>query len=128
MRPWVALRVLAPAALFSACLAATPNTEDAMAPQDFYAQVRPEPSKCGRSIEVVPSGTFPSRPFQELSRMSATCSPGAKSLCERRLEQRACALGADAVILDHAQPGAVPPGASPQSQISLSGRAVRWEE
>lgn len=117
---------LSSAAWFVACFAATPRIEDASAPRDFREQVAGADAECHRLVELVEEGARVSRPYDELAMLSATCSPGARSLCERRLKESACARGADAVLLVAPVPGALPPGSSGFSQIAVSGRAVRW--
>jgi hypothetical protein len=114
-------------AALPACLALTPHPEDAQAPRDFYRQVRPPASTCKRMVEVLSPETPIRRPYKELSALSATCSPGARSVCERRLKDRACERGADAVLLN-ADAGPTPAGASSLSEISVSGRAVAWAD
>jgi hypothetical protein len=74
------------------------------------------------------SGSELIRPYQEVATVSATCYPGTPRLCEQRLTQRACELKADAVILVESTAGGTPAGSSTQSQIAMSGRAVRWTE
>jgi hypothetical protein len=107
--------------------ALTPRLEDTHAPRDFYAQVHREEPACDRQVTVFPPGAAVGRPYKEVSSLSGTCSPGAIDVCEARMKQRACELGADAVILSEPSPGPNPAGASGQSIVSRSGRAVRWE-
>jgi hypothetical protein len=107
--------------------ALTPRPQDYNAPRDFYAQVRPPESKCDREIVVLPAGATPGRPNKEVASLSATCSPGATDVCERRLKDRACELGADAIVLVEPTPGPNPAGPSGQTLVSRSARALRWE-
>ncbi|HEY6555984.1 MAG TPA: hypothetical protein VI072_01880 [Polyangiaceae bacterium] len=124
---------LAPLWIASAALSAcgavgTLRPEDSPAPRDFYAQIRPaEEPRCKRELRVFDASE--SIPAHEVvSTLSVTCSPGALSVCERRLQARACELEADAVILDESSRSAgVPPGASSQSLVSRVGRAIRWK-
>jgi hypothetical protein len=54
--------------------------------------------------------------------------PGALTMCERRLQDRACRLDADAVILTELDADvAVPPGASKQLLVARTGRAIRYD-
>jgi hypothetical protein len=110
------------------CFALTPRNEDAPAPRDAYEQVTGSRPSCEPMVELLRSAAQTPRPYRELASLSATCSPGARELCERRLLERACQLRANAVILSPDTPGGTPPGASFLSQISVSGRAVRWSE
>jgi len=112
--------------LLGACWAATPRPEDAHAPRDFYAQLRPREPKCDRDIAILPAGATPGRANKEVASLSATCSPGAIDVCETRMKERACELGADAVVLIESSPGPNPVGASGQTLVSRSGRAIRW--
>jgi hypothetical protein len=121
------MALLTAAALAGCWPFATPHPEDAHAPRDFYQQVRPPESKCDRAITVLPAGATPGRPHKEVASISATCSPGAVEVCEQRMKERACELGADAVLLLDATPGPNPSGASNQSLVSRNGRAIRWE-
>jgi hypothetical protein len=109
------------------CWALTPRIEDATAPRDFYAQTQPSKSKCVREIAVFPPGALPARPHKDVASLSATCYPGALELCEQRMKDRACELGGDALLLLESTAGPNPAGASRQSLVARSGRAVRWE-
>src|SRR5256885_10616621 len=100
------------------CWAATPRPEDAHAPRDFYAQIHPAESKCDRDVAVFPAGAAPGRPHREIASLSATCSPGAIDVCERRMKDRACELAADAVILVEPGSGPNPVAASGQTLVS----------
>lgn len=110
-------------------LMATPRPEDNAAPSEYYNKLKsPErtQSSCSPPVELLRSTSEALRPYDELATLSASCYPGTPSLCEDRLTQRACELKADAVILMQPTAGGTPPGSSTQSQISMSGRAVRW--
>lgn len=117
-------------ALGVACAGApvlTPRPEDASAPDDFFKAVNPRKSRCAPAVLVLRESEVGERKFHELSQISATCYPGAPSACRQTLSERACALKADALILSEApEGGATPVGASGQSAISVSGRAVKW--
>jgi hypothetical protein len=114
--------------VFSGCGAAlTPRVQDAPAPRDFFTEVHEKETPCDHEVVVFPPEASVAKPYKELASMSATCSPGAVDICERRLKERACALGADAVILVGSGPSPQPAGGSNQSIVSRSGRAVRWE-
>jgi hypothetical protein len=108
--------------------ALTPHHEDVAAPGDAYQQALGPRPECEPMVELLRSPTLAQRPYRELASLSATCSPGSRELCERRLLDRACQLRASAVILTPDAGGGTPPGASTQSRISMSGRAVRWTE
>jgi hypothetical protein len=107
--------------------ALTPRPQDSNAPRDFYSQVRPSESKCDREIAVFPAGATPGRPHKEVASLSATCSPGAIDVCERQMKERACELGADALVLAEPSAGPNPAGPSGQSLVSRNGRAIRWQ-
>jgi hypothetical protein len=107
--------------------ALTPRLEDTHAPRDFYAQVQRKEPACNRPVTVFPPGAAVGTPYKEMSSLSGTCSPGAIDVCEARMMERACELGAYAVILSETSPGPDPAGASSQSIVSRTGRAVRWE-
>jgi hypothetical protein len=102
--------------------------EDAPAHRDFYRQWTQREARCDHPVAVFPAQNTPGRPSRELASMSATCSPGAIELCERDLKERACALGADALLMTEAESGPNPAGGSRQSLISRSGRAIRWAD
>jgi len=101
--------------------------ENAHASRDFYEQWQNGP-ECARPIALFEAHAAPGRPSRQLADISTTCYPGSIELCERRLKERACALGADAVILTESQPGPNPAGGNRQFYVSRSGRAVRWED
>jgi hypothetical protein len=111
----------------SACFT-TPRPEDLPATQEFLSVDTYKEKECDRPLAVIPAGAQSGRPRRELANISVTCYPGALWLCERRLKERACALGADAVLLSDAEPGPHPAGGSRLSQVSRSGRAVRWTD
>jgi hypothetical protein len=119
--------LLAVAAVSGCALIGTPRIEDSAAPGDFYVVAQTSDPPCGSPVELVRADSAPSRPFRELARVSASCSPGAPRLCERRLLVRACELKADAVLMLPLAAGGTPPGSSAQSQVTASGRVVRWE-
>ena len=126
MKP-IAFLIASCLVLATGCWAATPRIEDAQAPRDFYAEINPSASTCDREVLVFPAGAAPGRPFKELASLSATCSPGSIALCERRMKDRACELGADAVVLVDTEPGPNPATPARQRLTSRSGRAIRWE-
>jgi hypothetical protein len=120
-----ALLVLISAGVAVSCLA-TPRPEDASAPREFFHQAKRPRSSCEPAVEVVRSVAEANRPYREVATLSASCYPGTPRLCEDRLAERACELKADAVILMDPTSEGTPPGSSGQSEISMSGRAVRW--
>jgi hypothetical protein len=101
--------------------------QDAQAPQDFYRQLTRKEKPCDRPIEMLPAGSRPGRPHREIASLSASCAVGFTGLCERHLRERACALGADALLLADAEAGPNPAAPAAQSLMSLSARALRWE-
>lgn len=115
--------------LLSGCLSALwpMRNEDLHAPGEVYRSANPEKSTCTHLVELWPSTPLTARPYKEIAKITATCYPGAITICERRLRDRACQLGADAVIAVKSEAGGTPPGASQQSLVSRSGRAVRFE-
>jgi len=128
MTIWELAQWLAVAGCAVGCssLSLTPRIQDSPAPHDYFAEAKPTKQACDPPVELVRSSADEHRPYHEIASLSASCYPGAPTLCEQRLLQNACEHQADALILSESEPGASPPGASGQSQISLSGRAVRW--
>ncbi len=118
---------LSAALVVTGCLA-TPRAQDAPAPREYASQLQHDEPECARNVMVFDPGTIPQRRYHEIASLSATCYPGALANCERRLKARACELGADAIILGDTTRDAPPPGASPQSLVSRSARAVRWTD
>ena len=112
----------------SACFATTPRPEDVPATREFLSVDTYKEKECDHPVAVIPAAAPTGRPHRQLANISVTCYPGATWLCERRLKERACALGADAVILSDSEPGPNPAGGSRLSQISQNGRAVRWKD
>jgi hypothetical protein len=105
----------------------TPRAEDASAPRDFYRALNPGKPGCKPAVSVLHENEVGDRKYHEVSRISATCYPGAPAVCRQTLSERACELKADALILSQApEGGATPAGASGQSAISVSARAVNW--
>lgn len=105
-----------------------PRIEDSPAPREYYEQTTTAESTCSPPVELLRSASEVVRPYREVATLSATCYPGTPRLCEQRLKERACELKAEAIILMAPTPGGTPSGASTQSQVSLSGRAVRWKQ
>lgn len=129
-----ALKTVGALGLSSVCLigcgtttpALTPRLQDASAPRDYYRALHPSGSKCKRQVPVLRAEEVGGRAYHEISRLSASCYPGAPEACKQTLTNRACELEADALILIESSPGGSPPGASGQSSVSISARAVRW--
>ena len=128
MKAWWA--ILSPFAVAS-CVGApalTPHLADAAAPQEYYRMmVNPAARHCVPGVPLLDAAEVHGRPFHELSTLSATCYPGAPSVCRQILSERGCELHADAVILQDSRGTGTPPGASNQSAVSQSGRAVKWD-
>ena len=117
---WVSLWV-------SLCLTACYGVpaQEVLGPRDTLARTEPE-QRCERVVELIESNTT-SRPYREVSRISVTCHPSARDMCQRRLRERACRLGADAVLVSETVAGtgdARPPYS--QSQVSASGVAIAF--
>jgi len=123
--PFCVLLQLTPA--LDGCGVATPRAQDAPAPLDFYKEATEKEKPCDRPVKVLPAGSSLGRPYREIASLSATCSPGSTELCERRLKERACELGADALLLSDAEPGPNPNNVPIQSLVSRNARALRWE-
>ncbi len=105
----------------------TPRPEDASAPGDYYRALNPGTRQCKHEVPLLRADEVGTRTYRELSAVSATCYPGASNACRQTLSERGCELHADAVILDDSAGAGTPPGASNQSSISSSGRAVKWD-
>jgi hypothetical protein len=127
-------RLQRPSTIWIAALVATGTEtgcwvrpEDAPAAPDFYKTVSEREAPCDHPVQLLPAGAVPGRPHREVASLSATCSPGSISLCERHLKERACALGADALLLTESEPGPNPAAKPGQSLVSRSARALRWE-
>jgi len=97
---------------------------DDFALRDSFAAVRAEKG-CERPLEVISSASLIRRPYRQLASLSTSCSPGVPHLCERRLKERACALGADALVYQRNRGGVSYTGAV-YNEVSLDGRALRW--
>jgi hypothetical protein len=104
---------------------ATPRLQDSLAPVQYRAAAKRH-ELCVPEVEVVRSASRVNRPYREVASLSAVCYPGAPSVCERQLLDRACELRANAIILTEAQAGGTPPGGSIDSRVSQSAVAVRW--
>jgi hypothetical protein len=117
-------RLLLSLAFGVAACGAFPNHTDALGPREFVQRTQPEP-RCDHLVELVDISAT-SRPYEEVSRLSVTCHPSARSLCERRLRERACALGADAVVLMDSGPDGTAKPPYSQSQVAQSGLAIRF--
>jgi hypothetical protein len=112
----------------SSILLPTPHVEDDAAPFDYYAEAKAPKQSCSPAVELVREASTVHRTYAEVASLSASCYPGAPQLCEQRLLVSACEHQADALILMSPEPGSTPLGASRQSQVSMSGRAVRWTD
>jgi hypothetical protein len=75
--------------------------------------------RCRHPVPFVSADATPLHAYRVLSRTSATCAPLAPHDCDDTLQARACALGADAVVLDdHADTNG--------QRRTLSVTMVRW--
>ena len=106
---------------------ATPRIEDAPAPTDYYRLAKPSERKCPRDVPILRANQAGGRPYEELKSLSATCYPGTPGVCEQTLLERACELGADALLMQEPQALGSPAGANTQSSTSMTARAVRWK-
>ncbi len=118
---------LAPWILSACANVGTPRVGDAPAPTEVFQSLRREEPSCHRPVALLPANEPTGRKFREIARVSVTCYPGALSLCDRRLREAACRLGADAVIAMKPSGRGIPPGTSPLSLVGRSGRAIRYE-
>jgi hypothetical protein len=82
-------------------------------------------ARCEHLVEFADRGSV-NRPYTELSRVSVTCHPALPELCERSLRDRACALGADAVLIVPAESGASRNVPSSRDQVWQNAILVRW--
>jgi len=112
------------AAFFPACLG-TPRVEDAPAIQDYVRQAHPPAKTCHRHVELHRSAPVDEGDYVVVATLSATCYPGAPSICEQSLTERACKLGADILVVVDTAARGTPAGASGQSLSSLSARAMK---
>lgn len=86
---------------------------------------------CARDVPLVTASAAATRHHDVISRISVTCAPLLPGECDEHLRDRACAVGADAVIIDDGADGpalspATPPQpAQPQRRV-VSGELVRW--
>ncbi len=108
-------------------LLAAPSPDDSLALRDYYRELKPAQSKCHPAVPVLSAAEVGGRTYHEVGSLSATCYPGAPAVCKRTLSESACAHQADAAILIEPATGGSPPGASSQSQVSVSARAIRWD-
>lgn len=115
------------ALLVAGCLA-TPRLQDAPAPGEYASALHHDDPECPADFLVFEPRTIPQRRYRAIASLSATCYPGTLANCERRLKARACELGASAIILGDTTRVTPPPGASPQSLVSRSAVAVRWDD
>lgn len=92
--------------------------------QDLAARSKPPP-RCDHLVEVVERRAT-TRPYTEVSRLSATCHPSLPDMCERTLRTRACELHADAVLLMPNDDGTQRNIESPRDQMWKSALLVRW--
>ncbi len=122
------LRVASVLLLSGCSTVLTPRSEDASALPDSYRQATAPPVDCEPMVELLRSAAEVRRPYRQVADLSATCYPGAPRVCEQRLLARACQLHATAVVLSEPTAEGTPPGASGQSRVSMSGRAVRWSD
>jgi len=106
---------------------ATPRIEDAPAPSDYYRLAKPSERKCKRDVPILEANRAGGRPYEELKTLSATCYPGTPGVCEQTLLERACELGADALLVLEPQALGSPAGANTQSLTSMTARALRWK-
>ena len=89
-------------------------------------RARPE-SHCERDVRLLRDA--PSAPFVEVRTLSVSCDAGRPDECDEALRQRACTLGADAVIVAQERGGASGPPGSIGGTLrrTREGRAVRLD-
>jgi len=120
--------VLLMLSLPTACAVVTPPFQHVPATAETYASLQPAEHACGREIPVLPATTPMMASYRDVGSVSVTCYPGVLGLCDRRLQDGGCRLGADAVIRAAAIDEVPPPlGASKQLLVVRSGRAIRYE-
>lgn len=109
---------------------ATPRIADQPAPRDTYRQLRQlhDKAHCDHPVQVLRNHAEAVRPYRQIAALSATCSPGTPSVCEREMLDRACELGADAIILTPNSQRGTPWNASTRTLSTSSARAVRWTD
>ena len=92
--------------------------------QEMVARSKPA-ARCEHLVEFVDRDSV-KRPYTEISRASVTCHPALPELCERSLRDRACKLGADAVVLFPATTGASRSVPNTRDQIWKNAVLARW--
>jgi hypothetical protein len=78
---------------------------------------------CPRGVSVVSSTQANGRRYRVVSQTSVTCGMAFGADCEERLVERACELGADAVVLSDDERGP-----KPMHDPTRSGLLVRWDD
>ncbi len=101
------------------------NTDDQHAPDEIYQGMR-KPN-CDRSVEILGSATAVVRPFTQVSVISVACYHGALSACRRRLIERACEVGGDAVISSDSEAKTLPMTHGQRLDVIMSGQVIRYE-
>jgi hypothetical protein len=92
--------------------------------QDLIKHSKPAP-RCEHLVEFVDRDRA-NRPYTELSRASVTCHPALPDLCERSLRDKACEVGADAVLLVPATSGASRSVPNTRDQVWKDAVLARW--
>ena len=92
---------------------------------DLALERAPAEGKCTRDVRLLDQ--VPAAPFRELRTLSVTCDAGRPAECDEELRQRACTLGADAVVLSPERGGASGPVGSIGGTLrrTREGRAIR---
>jgi hypothetical protein len=107
-------------------LAGVPNPEDRHAPSEVYESIqRPN---CGRFVEMLAPHQQPARAYKTVASLSVTCHNGVNAACDRRLRERACELGGDALMLFESQSAPIPLGSARRTDIVRSGQVIRFVE
>jgi hypothetical protein len=85
----------------------------------------PSTAHCDREIQLLSSA--PSGDYEEVRKVDAVCTAGYPFDCDALLRSRACALGADAVILTNEPEPPPAAAASPVSgyRMTRRGTAIR---
>ena len=102
------------------------RTGDIHAADDAYQGA--QKPHCDNLIEALSSSAPVTRPYTTIASISVSCYYGATSACKRRLVERACDLGGDAVILEATEAKPAPTGILPQKEVTQSGKVIRFDK
>ena len=103
------------------------HTGDIHAADDAYQGM--QKPHCDHLVEFLSARTPVTRAYSKLASISVSCYYAAQKTCERRLVERACDLGGDAVIAEPPESAPILAGkVMTRREATQSGQVIRFDK